>query len=112
MQYVRLYTGDDGESHFADLEFSKESNENVPMRAEAELIFRRIPEGRFSDWHTTTQRHYGMVLSGRVAVGLGDGTVREFGPGDVILEEDLTGRGHTTRILAGPFAVATVSLPD
>ena len=112
MQYVRLYTGDDGESHFEDLEFSTEAIEKVPMRDEAELIFRRFPEGRFTDWHTTTLRHYGIVLSGRVAVGLGDGTVREFGPGDLILEEDLTGRGHTTRILSGPFAVATVSLPD
>ena len=28
---------------------------------------------------------------------MGDGTVVRVGPGDVLLAEDLTGRGHVTR---------------
>ncbi|HEY91073.1 MAG TPA: hypothetical protein G4O07_04485 [Dehalococcoidia bacterium] len=27
----------------------------------------------------------------------GDGTVRRFGPGDIMLAEDITGRGHISR---------------
>ena len=32
-------------------------------------------------------------------VETGDGTVRRFGPGDVMLAEDTTGRGHITRVV-------------
>jgi len=30
-----------------------------------------------------------------VEVSIGDGTVKTFGPGDVFLAEDFTGKGHT-----------------
>jgi len=41
-------------------------------------------------------------------IGIGDGTTRRFGPGDVVLADDLTGRGHTTRSVGGPRISATV----
>jgi hypothetical protein len=34
-------------------------------------------------------------LSGSVDIGIGDGTVKTFGPGDVFLAEDVSGQGHT-----------------
>ena len=40
-----------------------------------------------------------MNISGEIEIGLGDGTVHRFGPGDLRLMEDTTGRGHTTRAL-------------
>ena len=30
---------------------------------------------------------------------VGDGTIQRVGPGDVLLAEDLTGQGHTTRVI-------------
>ncbi len=30
---------------------------------------------------------------------MGDGTLTSVGPGDVVLAEDLTGRGHVTRVV-------------
>jgi hypothetical protein len=42
-------------------------------------------------------------------IGFGGGTTRRFGPGDVVLADDLTGRGHTTRTVGGvPRVSATV----
>ena len=38
-----------------------------------------------------------ITLVGAVAIGLGDGSVHRFGPGEGILAEDLTGQGHTTQ---------------
>ena len=35
------------------------------------------------------------VFSGHVDIGLGDGTVTSFYPGDVFLAEDTSGQGHT-----------------
>jgi hypothetical protein len=36
------------------------------------------------------------------------GTTRRFGPGDAVLADDLTGQGHTTRLLGVPRISATV----
>jgi hypothetical protein len=42
---------------------------------------------------------------------LGDGTVQHLGPGDVNMAEDLTGRGHTTRVVGNvPRVTATIHL--
>jgi uncharacterized cupin superfamily protein len=40
-----------------------------------------------------------VTLSGQVEIEAGDGAVRRFGPGDVLLAEDLTGQGHLTRVV-------------
>ena len=47
---------------------------------------------------------------GQMEIGIGDGTTRRFGPGDVVLADDLTGRGHTTRSLGVPRISATVAV--
>ena len=42
-----------------------------------------------------------------------DGTVHRLGPGDVNLAEDLTGHGHTTRVVGDvPRVTATIHLDD
>ena len=59
------------------------------------------------------RRQYLITLSGKTEIGLGDGTVHKLGPGDVNLAEDLTGRGHTTRVVGDvPRVVATIHLDD
>ena len=45
-------------------------------------------------------------------VGIGDGTVRSFGPGDAVLFEDLTGQGHTARTVGGDRLSASVPLAE
>jgi hypothetical protein len=46
-----------------------------------------------------------------VEIGLGDGSMHRFGPGQAMLAEDLTGQGHTTRAVGdGPRLTATVPL--
>ena len=45
------------------------------------------------------RRQYVITLEGEVEIGLGDGTTHRFGPGHVTLAEDLTGKGHTTRVV-------------
>ena len=44
---------------------------------------------------------------------MADGTIHHLGPGDVNLAEDLTGHGHTTRVVGDvPRVTATVHLDD
>ena len=53
-------------------------------------------------------RQYIFILVGQMEIGIGDGTTRQFGPGDVVLADDLTGKGHTTRSVGVPRISATV----
>ena len=52
-----------------------------------------------------------ITLSGELEIGLGDGSVHKFGPGDVRLIEDVTGHGHTTRYVTDHVS-ALMLLPD
>ena len=69
----------------------------------------RRPPGRFWDWHNESRRQYSIILSGQIEVVVGDGSRRRFSPGDVVLGEDLTGQGHTTRIVSEvPWVYVTI----
>jgi hypothetical protein len=107
---VRIYTGDDGQTHFEDLTPPAEESHTVALLADANLVFRRFPADYWSDWHTAPRRQYIFILGGQMEIGIGDGTTRRFGPGDVVLADDLTGQGHTTRSLGVPRISATVAV--
>ena len=107
---VRMYTGNDGQTHFDDLPMPAEEIQNVAIQAGADIVFRRFPADYFSDWHTAPRRQYIFILSGQMEIGIGDGTTRRFGPGDVVLADDRTGKGHTTRSLGVPRVSATVAV--
>src|SRR3954447_26487602 len=84
---VRIYTGEDGQTHFEDLPLPAEESHNVALQAGANLMFRCFPGDYFSDWHTAPRRQYIFILVGQMEIGIGDGTTRQFGPGDVVLEQ-------------------------
>jgi hypothetical protein len=105
---VRIYTGDDGQTHFEDLPLPAGESHNIALQAGANLVFRCFPADYWSDWHTAPRRQYIFILAGQMEIGIGDGTTRRFGPGDVVLADDLTGQGHTTRSLGFPRISATV----
>ena len=95
MAFVRCYTGTDGQSHFEDLDLLPADIERSIEQAASSITFTRSPNGRFSDWHNAPRRQYAIFLSGgQMEVVIGDGPTRRFGPGDVVLFEDLTGQGH------------------
>lgn len=112
MSIIRLYTGEDGQSHIEELDLTSHPNLRDPA-ATASISFRESPSGRFVDWHNAPRRQYVITVSGEVEIGLGDGTVHRFGPGHVTLAEDLTGQGHTTKSVGDePRISATIPLSD
>ena len=112
MRVARIYTGEDGESHFGSLELSYTEmvDRVVPaMKAATGVEFRRSPKGSFFDWHQAPSRMYMVTLAGQVEFGVG-GETRIFDVGDVVLAEDVSGKGHTTRAL-GEWVRIAVALP-
>jgi hypothetical protein len=93
-----LYSGDDGKSHFEDLDQKEGSRHFLTGVAVTALVFKNdMNRDDLHGWHTAPRRQWCITLSGSVEIGLGDGTKKTFGPGDVFLAEDVTGQGHTAK---------------
>ncbi len=115
MRLFRLYSGTDGQSHLEEMSLSftpGQVAEQSPTQAASGISFSRIKPGSFVDWHNAPRRQYVITLAGAIEVGLGDGSVHRFGPGDGILAEDLTGKGHTTRAVGDETRVVTIPLAE
>ncbi len=112
MQIVRVYAGDDGESHFEDFT-PDQFAEIVNNIGEGEINLNRRPSPSFSDYHTAPRRQYVVNLSGVAEFETADGTRRRLYPGDVLVAEDLTGHGHIARSIGDDFRVSlAVPLAD
>jgi hypothetical protein len=80
----------------------------IPARG---AIFATIPaEPRDAGWHRPGRRQLVIYLRGEVEQAASDAQVRRVGPGDVILAEDTTGKGHRTRVLGGEQLVVIIPL--
>ncbi len=110
MAIFRLYAGDDGQSHVEETSLA-DYPELGDARAAQSITFRESPPGNFVDWHPAPRRQYVISLSGEIEIGLGDGSIFRYGPGDARLVEDTTGQGHTTRVVGDvPSLTAVVPL--
>lgn len=95
MLFCRMYTGDDGKSHFEDLDQSRASEFFLKAISAKALTFKNDDNRDILGWHNAPRRQWCITLSGSCEIGIGDSTKKTFGPGDVFLAEDVTGQGHT-----------------
>ncbi len=107
-KYTRVYTDENGETHFEDVEIELSLVDFAPP-APALLLsaftdakkygFISAPTGWHGDWHPTPKRQMMVYISGKREATVSDGEVRVFGPGSVTLVEDTSGKGHTSRVV-------------
>jgi quercetin dioxygenase-like cupin family protein len=64
------------------------------------LVFLKLPVGWDEPIHPTPTPQTLICLAGAVRVTASDGEVREIKRGDVWRMEDLSGRGHHTRVVS------------
>jgi quercetin dioxygenase-like cupin family protein len=102
---TRLYTGPDGQTHADKSEVKLRPSalragldDSEPLKASSAQFF-RWPPGYVWDWHTATQRQYVITLSGRGEVEVAGGQKIRLNPGQIVLAEDVTGKGHITRVI-------------
>ena len=114
--FVHLYSDTAGVSHFRDEVMTISTGAPGPQHltlspaAGAELL--ALKRSAREDWHRAPRRMYLIVLKGMSEVTAGDGQVRRFGPGTVLLMDDTQGKGHITRAVGSEDHVAlTVPAP-
>lgn len=98
---TRIYSDAMGESHFEDLHIALEDAGPIgflsaPQAAE-HILFRKVAEQYDYDFHNTPARQYIALMDGVIEIETSDGIKRQFKPGDVLLVEDTTGKGHRSR---------------
>ncbi|HEV2614552.1 MAG TPA: hypothetical protein VGV92_07565 [Gammaproteobacteria bacterium] len=100
MKVTRLYTGEDQQSHFHDiqLELNPSVFGKITVPTESQnIVFGEIEGPNEISWHNPPCAQYVVMLKGSVEIEIGDGSKRLFNEGDIILAEDITGQGHVTR---------------
>lgn len=100
---MRVYTGEDGESHLEEMspEFSDREGTRTQLQRARGITFAHRADGSFTDYHPAPREQYVLYLTASVEIGLGDGSSTVMAPGDVLLANDTSGRGHTSRVLQG-----------
>ena len=96
MKFYRLYPGSDGQSHFEELDKNASEYLNATHLATGYLI-RTAFAPHIVNFHCAPRRRWVITVAGYVDIGVGDGTVIRFHPGDIFLAEDKTGQGHTAK---------------
>ena len=110
--FVRIYTGDDGQSHMEEMDGLVEPSTRIATKPGEDLVFRKGVVDYVSDWHNPSRRQYLFILEGRVEVSVKDGSAMVLNPGDALLAEDMTGQGHITKSIGGPYVSVSMGIPD
>ena len=101
MRITRVYTTEDGASAFDDVEVALEDRGMVGRLSEwwpaRDVAFRENDPDYDWDWHCAPARQLIVLLDGAIEIEVGTGEKRAFRGGDVLLMEDVSGRGHRTR---------------
>ena len=105
MIVTRIYTGDDGQSHFEDVPvelivYEMKGKISEPWAA-AGVQFREVGGDYLLDFHTAPRRQLVVNLTGSVEIEIGSGEKRVLGPGTILLAEDTEGQGHISRNVGG-----------
>jgi|SRR5665213_665113 len=132
LSFTHLWADAEGVSHFRDekLSFEAATPENptagttartnpdpealvaLPLRGATGATFLYLKRGAVEDWHKAPRRMYLIAVQGMSEVTAGDGKVRRFGLGSIVLMDDLTGKGHITRAIGDVDHIAlTIPVP-
>ncbi len=107
MKFPIIHADERGETHFGvreiphrELAVGPPPNPTGQMSdfgAVTTMCVISFPAGTEAPAHNAPQPYVCIILSGEGEVATSDGQRRRFRPGDLLLCNDLTGKGHVTR---------------
>ena len=100
---VRLYTGDDGESHVTEgkIELSAVDERSLgsPVEPVARVSFEETAAKSSLSWHNAPEWQYVITLTGTLEFETRVGERFTLSAGDILLAEDTSGGGHRWRLI-------------
>src|ERR1700744_1610246 len=101
MKIHNPYTDAAGQPHFRDIQIDwieERRGSKLSARLPANgIIFRETQAEHDVDWHPAPRRQYIINLDAGVELTAGDCEARTIGAGEIILVEDITGKGHLSK---------------
>lgn len=116
IRLVRLYTGNDGQSHVEEgvIPFVAGQGKDFisSLTPVTHIRFQESPAGSAFDWHNAPCNQYVITLSGTLEFTMRNGESFQIKPGDILLAEDTSGGGHRWRLIDDqPWRRIYVQLP-
>ena len=113
---VRLWTGEDGDSHFEEGSIDVSKGERGDILSEvvagAGLSFQETSSGGSYEWHRDPVPRFVITLSGTLEFETRGGEHFTIRPGDILLAQDNTGSGHRWKLIGDePWRRAYVVFP-
>ncbi|WP_449397481.1 hypothetical protein [Chryseobacterium wanjuense] len=103
MKITRIFSDEKGESHFEDVEIPLIDQGEIGFLSEnidvKKLQFRKVSADYDYDFHHAPQKQYIILLDGGVEIETSLGEIRQFQTGEILLVEDISGKGHKTKNL-------------
>lgn len=109
MKFPMIHADERGETHFGIRDIPERELAMGPppnpagrmsdLGAVTTMSVISFPAGTEAPAHNAPQPYAVVVLSGEGEVATSDGDTRRFRPGDLLLCDDLTGKGHVTRAI-------------
>lgn len=98
---TRIFSDEEGESHFMDVKIPLEDKGKIgflsALQQAESIVFRKVKPEYDYNFHTAPNRQYIILLDGAIEIETSLGKKRIFEPGETLLVEDTTGKGHRTR---------------
>jgi len=103
MKYTRIFSDENGESYFEDINIDLNDNGAVGWLSEnyqvKKMQFRKNDSDYNWDFHNAPAKQFIILLDGSIEITSSKGVIRNFKAGDILLVEDTIGKGHKTRNL-------------
>lgn len=101
MKITKIFNDENGESHFEEIEIPLINQGEIGFLSEninvQKVQFRKVSADY--DFHWAPQKQYIVLLDGGVEIETSLGEVRKFQTGEILLVEDVSGKGHKTKNL-------------
>jgi len=117
MKIPNVYVDEHGHSYFGVAELAQRGDPTRRVQAANQPLrhwqIRDIKPGHFIDFKPNPAPQFVSVLSGNMALTVSNGETRYFSRGDMVLLQDISGQGHTTRTLGhDPCRTLVITLTD
>ena len=108
IEYLRIFADEEGCSHFEIKNIELEAKNYAPpapslnaskLETANNSVFLELPVGWHGDWHPTPVRQWLILMTGTCEFTAWNGERATCMAGDVIMLDDVTGKGHQTQVL-------------